>query len=143
MNTLDISLEEIVEFIKTHKTLLRKKDDKSSADALTIENPDLKTILYLLEQIEEGDRVEKEIDSGIHHDDYPDNQIEIGDHLIAQVIDHVKELISNESDGIVSVGGKRKSRKNKRSRKSRKSTKTKRSRKSRKTTRRRRVRKYR
>jgi len=138
MNTPDISLEEIVEFIKTHKTLLRKKDDKSSADALTIENPDLKTILYLLEQIEDGDRVEKEIDSGIHHDDYPDNQIEIGDHLIAQVIDHVKELISNESVG----GGKRKSRK-KRSRKSSKSTKTKRSRKSRKTTRRRRVRKHR
>jgi len=138
MNTLDISLDKIVEFIKQHSELLRTKEDKFDADALTTEQPDLKKVLDLLEQIEDGDRKEKEID-GIHHDDYPDNQIEIGDHRIADVIDHVKELISNESVG----GGKRKSRKNKRSRKSRKSTKTKRSRKSRKTTRRRRVRKHR
>lgn len=114
------------------------KEDKSKADALTTESPDLNTMLDLLVKIEDGDRTNKEID-GSHHDDYPDNQIALDDHSIADVISHVDELIRNKPVG----GGKRKSRKNKRSRKTRKSTKTKRSRKSRKTTRRRRVRKHR
>ena len=138
MHTLDIALDEIVEFIKANTQLLHKDDLKRDATALTTDPADFKKMLDLLEQIEDSDRTEKEID-GIHHDDYPDNQIAIGDHSIADVIDHVKELISNETVG----GGKRKSRKNKRSRKSRKSRKTKRSRKSCKTTRRRRVRRHR
>ena len=138
MHTLDISLDEIVEFIKANTHLLHKDDLKHDAKALTADSDDLKKMLDLLEQIEDGDRTEKEID-GIHHSDYSDHQIEIGEHSIADVIDHVKELVGAETVG----GSKRKSRKNKRSRKSRKSRKTKRSRKSRKSTRRRRVRRHR
>jgi len=134
-----ISLGSIVDFIKNNTKFLGTEEDKSKADALTAESPDLNTMRDLLIKIEDGDRKEKEIEEGIHHDEYPDNQIALGDHSIADVISHVDELIRNKPVG----GGKRKSRKNKRSRKTRKSTKTKRSRKSRKTTRRRRVRKHR
>jgi hypothetical protein len=88
----------------------------------------LTTVLNALKQIREDD-IQNMTERGIHHDDFPDEQIGVQGYSIDELIDHVEELIAMAP--MSAEGGKRKSRrqrklkKNKKSRKSRKSRKNK------------------
>ena len=88
----------------------------------------LTTVLNALKQIREDD-IQNMTERGIHHDDFPDEQIGVQGYSIDELIDQVEELIAMPP--MSAEGGKRKSRrqrklkKNKKSRKSRKSRKNK------------------
>jgi hypothetical protein len=130
-----MDLNVIFTFIRDNGTAL---DEQIENDALN--NHDraaLANVLHALEEIKEQD-MQDMTERGIHHDDFPDEQIGVDGYSIEDLIDYVNELI--ESSPMAAEGGKRKSRK---SRKSRKTRKHKRTRKSRKTKRRRHTRRYR
>ncbi len=97
----------------------------------------LTTVLNALKQIREDD-IQNMTERGIHHDDFPDEQIGVEGYSIDELIDYVEELVENAVAAPMSAeGGKRKSRRQRKSRKSR------RQRKSRKMSRRRRTRRHR
>lgn len=127
-----MDLNVIFTFIRDNGTAL---DEQIENDALNNHNRSaLTNVLHALEEIQEQD-MQSMTERGVHPDDFPDEQIGVDGYSIDDLIDYVNELI--ESSPIAAEGGKRKSKK------SRKTRKHKRSRKSRKTKRRRHTRRYR
>lgn len=84
----------------------------------------LTRVLNALKQIQDDD-MRNMTERGIHHDDFPDEQIGIEGYSIEDLINHIEELIEGANEAPISAeGGKRKSRRQRKSRKSRKSRKT-------------------
>jgi ribosomal protein L12E/L44/L45/RPP1/RPP2 len=130
-----MDLNVIFTFIRDNGTALNEQIEN---DALNNhDRASLNNVLHALEEIREQD-IQNMSERGVNPSDYPDEQIGVDGYSIDELIEHVEELIA--AAPMAAEGGKRKSRKSKKSRKTRKH---KRSRKLRKTKRRRHTRRYR
>lgn len=116
-----MDIDDILTFIRDNGENLEVEIENSARNN---NRAALTRVLNALKKIRDDD-MQNMTERGIHHDDFPDEQIGIEGYSIEELIDHIEELIEGANEAPISAeGGKRKSRRQKRSRKSRRQRKT-------------------